>query len=94
MIVHEDNILSEEEHLAEEAGENGTHDEEKATHDIVGDETIVVDIDNGPSEGNPSESTRTYRTNAGAVVDRLHVDFHGKGEEANRVFHFVTKKVK
>ena len=87
IVIPEDNIVSEEKFSIEP-----DDDDDAESSDICTEEEVVVaDIDDEESgHAEPFEVGRPKRANAGAGVERLQMDFHGKGYGAKREFHFVT----
>ena len=55
----------------------------------VDEEVIVADIDDDVSTTEPEQSFRPRRANADAGVERLQMDFHGKGYGSKREIMFV-----
>lgn len=51
---------------------------------------IVADIDDNVPSIEVEHNIRPRRANAGAGVERIQMDFHGKGYGAKREFNFLT----
>ena len=56
----------------------------------ITDEVIVADIDDEVTNVETEQHSRPSRDNAGAGVERLQIDFHGKGYGRKEEFNFVT----
>ena len=60
---------------------------ETPPHDTV-EEVIVADVDDVPVA-----NSRPRRANVGAGVERLQMEFQGKGYQAKREYNFTTNSV-
>ena len=83
-IVPEDNIVSEEEYFVENEDESIDDDSEETRNTkkcatFVDEDVIIADIDDDSGQADPIECSRPRRANAGTGVERLQMDFHGKG---------------
>ena len=91
MMIHEDNIVSEEEDFTEEDIES---EEEVQTDEIKNVPAVVAELDDIPILDTSNSTSRPRRANTGAGVERLQMDFSGKGYGARREFNFVTNEKK
>ena len=85
LFVPEDNVVSDDEMFIE--NDTDTVDDLGAVVQTNEDpeEVVVADVNDGPAE-----NSRPRRANAGAGVERLQMDFQGKGYGAKREFNFTT----
>ena len=90
IIVPEDNIVSEEEDIIEPNDEIDEGSDIASENASIAEEVIVADVDDNPEEPMVTEHGRPRRVNAGSGVERIQMDFHGKGYGAKREFTFVT----
>ena len=88
IVLPEENIVSDEEECVEPEDTDYNHDEDEAGVIIEDEEVAVAALDD--VEVTAAGNTRPRRTNAGAGVERLQMDFSGKGYGAKRQFNFVT----
>ena len=89
IVVAEDNIISEEESFVENEEDEDLNGSVDTQEEPNAEEVVVASIDDHEPE-QPTTHSRPRRTNAGAGVNRIQMDFTGKGYGAQREFHFVT----
>ena len=89
IIVPEDNIVSDDETFIESEVDPMDDVGMVASQDNAADEVIVADVDDTPV-GND----RPRRANAGQGIERLQMDFKGKGYQTKREFNFITNGIK
>ena len=85
MVVPEDNIVSDDETFIEDESDRINDVEAEAPQDVTVEEAVVADVDDVPMTYD-----RPRRANAGAGVERLQMDFSGKGYQAKREFNLIT----
>ena len=90
IIVEEDHIVSEEESFVESEDEEGINSVVDTEEEPDAVEAVVANIDDEEEPGQSVAQSRPRRLNAGAGVERLQMDFTGKGYDARREFNFVT----
>ena len=92
--VIEDNIVSDEDDIVdpieEEVQEDTDDDLNENADNHEEDVAIVANIDDDPEPINQHTSDRPRRTAAGAGVERLQMDPHGKGYTTRREFNLMN----
>ena len=104
IVLPEENIVSEEEDFVEtEYGEHdddthvpehGEHDDDTHVPEVAMEESLVAVAPLDDMEIKTVGSTRPKRSNSGAGVEIIQMDFSGKGYGAKRQFTLVTNGVK
>ena len=90
IIVEEDHIVSEEESFVESEGEEDIHGAVDTEERPDTEEAIIANIDDEDEPEQSVAQSRPRRSNAGAGVERMQMDFAGKGYGARREFNFST----
>ena len=85
IFAPEDNIVSDDEPFIEDEVDSVDDVREVAQVHEVTEEVTVADADD-----THVTNSRPRRTNAGAGVERLQMDFHGKGYQAKREYNLAT----
>ena len=88
IIVPEDNLVSEEEEFIESEDDDLSEGEIQDDIKIENEEVVVADIEDHP-ESTQTTNSRPRRANAGAGVERIQMDFKGKGYGARREFNLA-----
>ena len=90
IIVEEDHIVSEEESFVESEEEEDIHGAVDIEERPDAEEAIIANIDDEDEPEQSVAQSRPRRSNAGAGVERMQMDFAGKGYGARREFNFST----
>ena len=85
IFAPEDNIVSDDEAFIEDEVDTVDDIGAVAQTNEATEEVTVADVDD-----TPVSNDRPRRTNAGAGVERLQMDFSGKGYQAKREYNFAT----
>ena len=78
IVVAENNIVSEEESFVKNEEEEDLNNSLDTQEDLNAEEVVVANIDDHEPEQSATQ-TRPRRTNAGAGVERIQMEFTGKG---------------
>ena len=89
LIIPEDNIVSDDEIFIEDEEDTACGVNTTAPQTNTAEEVIVAGVDDAPVL-----NKRPRRANAGAAVERLQIDFHGKGYQAKQEYNLVMNGVK
>ena len=87
-VLPEGNIVSDEEEFVET--DDDEHDDEDHVSEVTIEERLVAVAPLDDVEVETGGNRRPRRSNAGAGVKRIKMDYTGKGYGAKRQFNFVT----
>ena len=90
IIVPRDNIVSDDEELVDNDSGHDVDAETVHTLDDASNETAVAELDDEPMVVDTATNSRPRRANAGAGVERLQMEFGGKGYGAKREYNMAT----
>ena len=94
IVLPEENIVSDEDDFVEPEYDEDDDEDQASVPEVAMEERVIAVAPLDDVEVEAAENTRPRRLNAGAGVERIQMDFSGKGYGTKRQFNFAINGVK